>query len=108
MKAGKMDRRVTLQRATLIDDGMTASAEQAWQDLGTVWASVTPVSDGEKWRAGATGGSISHRVLVRYSTVTASLKKSDRILLEGRVLDIGGVREVGRRETFEISATEAV
>jgi SPP1 family predicted phage head-tail adaptor len=99
---------VRFERATRTDDGFSSDVPAVWTPIATVWASVLAVSDGEKWRAGALGATISHRIRVRFSSVLADLKPSDRAIFEGRTLQIGSVKEVGRREFLEINATEKV
>lgn len=54
------------------------------------------------------GATISHRITVRYSSVLAGLKPEDRAIFEGRTLQIGVPKELGRREYLEMNATEAV
>lgn len=108
MSAGELDRRVRFERATRVDDGFSSDVPASWTPLATVWASVLPLSDGEKWRAGAVGATISHRIRVRFSSVLAGLKASDRAIYEGRTLQVGAVKEIGRREYLEVSATESV
>lgn len=107
-RAGNLDRRVRFERATPVDDGFSSDVRTTWTPMTTVWASVVPVSDGEKWRAGAMGATVSHRIQVRFSAVLAGLKPSDRAVFDGRTMQIGPVKEIGRREFLEISATEAV
>ena len=108
MSAGDLDRRVRFERATAADDGFSSDVPASWAAIATVWASVLPLSDGEKWRAGSVGATVSHRIKVRYSSVLAGLKASDRAIFEGRTLEIGAPKEVGRREFLEMTAQESV
>lgn len=106
--AGALDRRVRFERATPVDDGFSSDVRTTWTPIATVWASVLALSDGEKWRAGAVGATVSHRIRVRYSSVLAGLKASDRAIFDGRTLQIGPPKEVGRREFLEMTAMESV
>ena len=104
MSAGGMDRRITIERASIAKDGFGAEVK-TWAGFATVWAKSTPVSDGEKWRAGEIGATISHRFKIRWSQKLASLNAKDRLRFDGKVFEIHGVKEIGRRQHFEISAS---
>lgn len=106
--AGDFDRRVRFERATPTDDGFSSDVRTTWTPIATVWASVVALSDGEKWRAGAVGATVSHRIKVRYSSVLAGLKPTDRVVFEGRTLQIGPPKELGRRQYLEMTAQESV
>lgn len=102
--AGTLDRRVKIRRATFSTNGFNEQVE-SWADLGTVWASVTPISDGERFRAGEMLAAKSSRFVIRYSSKVASVDPRDRLVFDGREYDINGVKEIGRREALEITAT---
>lgn len=106
MEAGKLDRRITLQRY-----GITYNADnepiEGFADLATVWASVQYASDGEKIRAAEVGATISIRFQIRYSSTVAGINPKDRVIYDGKTFDISGVKELGRREGLEISAAAA-
>ena len=104
MKAGDLDRRLTLRRATVTTNSLNELVSN-WSDLATVWASKKDVSDGERVRAQEVGSSITTRFQVRWSTVTASLTPKDRLVCEDREYEITGVKEIGRRVGLEITAT---
>jgi head-tail adaptor len=70
-----------------------------------VWAEKLDISDGERLRGEQVGASITTRFRVLYSPVYADLNAKDALLLEGRRYDIVGVKEIGRREGLEITAT---
>jgi SPP1 family predicted phage head-tail adaptor len=98
-----MFRRIQFRRAIEIDDGY--GLDQVWSNHGVkVWGSFSPISDGERWRAGEVAAHITGRFVVRYSEFSAGLTPADRLLCDGREYDISGIKEVGRREAFEITA----
>jgi len=103
MRPGDLDRRIQLQRY-----GQTVDADNqpaiGYSPIATVWASVTPVSDGERVRASEVGATISMRFQVWYSSTVADLNPKDRVIYNGKNFDIVGVKELGRREGLEISA----
>lgn len=103
MKAGDLDRRVTFLRATTAPNDLNELIE-TWAPLATVWAGVTPASDGERLRAQQVGAYITARFLIRYSALAATITALDRILYEGRIYGISGKKEIGRREGFEVTA----
>lgn len=102
MRAGELDRRVTLQRAAVTRDELNNPVE-TWSDLVTVWAKYEPVSDGEKFRAGERASEIGARFTVRYSSQVADLSPKDRLIFAGRTYAITRVKEVGRRVALEIT-----
>jgi SPP1 family predicted phage head-tail adaptor len=103
MQAGRLDRRVQFHRSTLIDNGLTEI--ETWADHGTpVWAGKVDVSDGEKLRADQVAASLTSRFVVRHNSFTAGLTTKDRIVYDGVVFEIFGIKEIERREGFEITA----
>jgi SPP1 family predicted phage head-tail adaptor len=106
MTAGALDRRIQFERASLTDDGF-GSAE-TWGDYGSpVWASRRDVNDTEKWASGQVSATLMSRFVVRWSSLTAALTAKDRFTCDGRAWEILGLKERGRREWIEITATSA-
>lgn len=103
MRAGELDRRITLQRAVTTRDDFNAPVE-TWLDLARVWAKFTPVNDGERFRAGERAAEVQARFLIRYSSQVADVSPKDRLIFDGRTYAISHVKEVGRREGLEITA----
>lgn len=101
--AGALDRRVQFRRATLTDDGF--GMVETWADHGSlIPASRADVSDGERWRAGEVGASITTRFVIRSSEFSRAITAKDRLICEGREYDISGIKEIGRRDRLEITA----
>ncbi len=103
MKPERLDRKITLQRFTWTQDEYGALV-QAWTDVATVWASKRDVSDGERVAAAEVSATITTRFQIRYDGAWADLNPKDRVSFEGRLFDIFGVKELGRREGLEITA----
>jgi SPP1 family predicted phage head-tail adaptor len=101
--AGSLDRRITIQRVTTAPNEFNEPIE-TWRDLVTVFASKQDISDAERWSAGAIGAEITTRFQIRYSSQLAALDNRDRVIFDGRVFDIAGVKEIGRRKGLEITA----
>lgn len=102
LAAGKLDRKITIQRFTQTRDEMNEPVP-AWATLATRWASYEPVRDGEKFRAGETAANISARFVIRHSSNVADLNPKDRVQFDGKTYDILNVKEIGRREGIEIT-----
>jgi len=104
MLAGRLDRRIAIQRASFSTNALNEKVA-TWPTVATVWASAMPVSDGERLRTGETISDRMMRFQIRYSAAVADVDPRDRVLFDGRVYDISGVKEIGRREGLEITAT---
>lgn len=107
MEAGKLDRRLTLRRNTPTTDefgGETAD----WSDVATVWASKEDVRDAERVRAQQVGASITTRFRIR--SLAGGLRPSVEWqgLCEGLLYEITAVKEIGRREGWELSSVAQV
>ena len=104
MKSRARDRRATIRRATATKDRFNAEV-QTWSDLVTVSASKEDVKDGERVRAQQVGADITARFGLAWSSVLATVSATDLLICEGRTYAISAVKEIGRREGIEISAT---
>lgn len=102
MRAGKMDRRITLQRKSSSGDSFGQPIE-TWADIsgGTVWAEVSPVSGNERWLSQQMIAEADTLFRIRYM---AGLTPLDRVVYDGRTYDVKSVIEIGRREGLDISA----
>lgn len=101
MEAGLLDRRITIERATETTDAV-GGVVRTWGPIATVWAQVLPISDGERWRAQEVAASVTHRFRIRWGV---GVEVTDRILYDGRVFLISGVKEIGRRVGQELTAS---
>lgn len=100
--AGQLDRRVTLVSVSATNAG--TGYTETTTTLGKVWASRRDVSDAEKATAGTVEGTVRARFIVRSSSLTRGLKPKDRLTEGGKVFQIIGIKEVGRRDVLEITA----
>lgn len=100
-----LDRPVQFLRAALVDTGV--SEEEQFSAHGTPrFAEKKDVSDSERWRAGEVSSMLTCRFVLRYSEFTRDITPQDRIVCEGRVYEITGIKEVGPRRSFlEFSAS---
>lgn len=103
MRAGKLDRRITLERFTSTPDAYNEPV-LTWTALATRAASYEPLSDGEKFSASETAANTSARFVIRYSAAVADLDPKDRLVFDGVTYEIVRVKHIGRREGIEITA----
>ena len=97
MRAGKLDRVITIQRAVTSPNAFNEPVE-TWQDVARVWAQQRPNRGAERFTAQGINGDA---VLTFHIRWRSDLTVKDRILYEGRVWNITDVREVGRRVVTE-------
>jgi SPP1 family predicted phage head-tail adaptor len=101
MRAGQLDRRVTVLRNVQI--GVTELNEPIYelQELRTVWAAKIHKSEDEKFAASQF---YSQRIVTFRTRYMAELVETDKLMCEGLTYNIKGIRELGRREGLEIAA----
>jgi SPP1 family predicted phage head-tail adaptor len=89
VSAGKLDRRITIQRRTTTLDSY-GQQSSGWTNIATVWANVKPVGGREKLRSGALESTLTHTVMLRYQIDLMPAIEADawRILYGTRVLQI--------------------
>jgi len=107
LAAGRLDRRITLQQATITYDALNNPA-QTWSTLATVWASKMDIRDSERVAAQEVGADITTRFQIRYSDAVSDINPKDRLTFDGRTYEIVNVKEIGRREGLEISAVARI
>lgn len=103
MRAGKLDRRITIQRkpVTQSDSGQEVVT---WVDVATVWAEKINVKGLERFAVQQLIGQALMTFRFRWSVTVSEITSTHRILLDGRDFDITDVREIGRRQGIEIDA----
>lgn len=104
MEPSKLDRRITIQRKTVVQNGLGEDVE-TWTDMATVSASKRDVSDGERVAAAEVSATITTRFQIRWSRNVQDINPGGhRVLFGERLYDISAVKEIGRREGIEITA----
>ncbi len=98
MKAGPLDRRVTLQRFTTIVDDYGGET-QTWADLATLPAQAIQQSGREFLSADQINA--EQRVLFKLRWFEG-VSVLDRVLYQERAHNISDVKELGRREGLEL------
>ena len=65
MKSGPLNRRVTIQSPTTVQDA-NGEIIPGWTDVATVWASIDDITGREYVAAGATQDSVQTKIGIRY------------------------------------------
>lgn len=101
MRAGNLDRQVTIQTVTEATDTDFNGIEPTVATLATVWAERKDLAGRTYFAAGAENSQIDAVFRIRWrSDVTTK----NRLVCEGKDYLIVSVAEIGRREALEIRA----
>ena len=104
MRAGELNRQITLQYPTRVPNG-TGGYTLSWVDNATLWAAIWPVSATEQVKGQAEIMLISHRIQIRYRRV---LKADWRICYGDRFFNIVSITDPDMaHEYLEILCKEA-
>lgn len=101
--AGRMDRQGIIQQLTVTRDPVFGSEVQTWATLATVWMQVTDTAGREFDKARQTGTQLSVEVRIRYRSDVTPLQ---RLVVDGRTLEINNVLQVGRRRGLRLLCEE--
>ncbi|OYU50898.1 MAG: hypothetical protein CFE27_14855 [Alphaproteobacteria bacterium PA1] len=102
--SGARDRLITLQQKTYTLDGFGGEIV-TWVTIGQRWAASMPVKDSEAFRNSEATATITHRFQILWDAAAAQVDPTYRVLFDNRTYDIVAVKEIGRRDGIEISAT---
>lgn len=100
MRAGDLDRRITIQSVTTVQNSYGDPVE-SWSTFASVWASVKPYRGNEEFDAEHHRSEELKVFKIRYRQ---GLNHKMRIVYEGANYDIRSIKEIGRREGLEIEA----
>ena len=106
MRAGGLDRRMTLERFTSEPDPIYGTPIKTWAPLATVWAEVRQQS-GREYLSAQGAMMVAERLVVFFIRWYPDLTVQDRVVHDGRVHDIREVREIGRRDGVELHCKAA-
>lgn len=109
--AGKLDRRITIERFTSTPNEFNEPVE-AWVPFITVWAQRNDTSDlvkTEMLGAEQVGSFILSHFVIRSSQYAKTVSPIDRINYDGHIWNIKGTKETveGRNRFIEITAVRA-
>lgn len=85
MRAGSLDKKITIQKLGDAVDGFGGIIEGGYQDFATVWASINPVTGKEVFLSNTDFSTVSHKIKIRY---LAGVDASMRIVWNDRVFEI--------------------
>lgn len=90
MQAGKLNKRITLQKPVKTQSQVTGAVVNGWADQAELWANVTDLSARDFVAAQAGQSEVTTRITIRWRD---DVTDKHRILYRGRVYDIQGVLE---------------
>lgn len=96
MKAGTLDRRITL-RSKSETRSATGATVVTWADVATVWAARQGLRFVEVEREAARTAQAEFKFQIRYR---AGVNATMRVVEGGATYEITGVEEIGRREAL--------
>lgn len=100
MRAGRRNRRITIQQVTETQDSYGAITE-SWSTYKSVWAEVVPKRGREYFNQPET---VSQEDVMFRILYIAGVTHKMRISYDGNVYDIQSIGEIGYREGLEIMA----
>lgn len=103
MDAGKLDRRITLQRRTLTQSTM-GDVQETWENVATVWARRLSSKGREFYSGGVSLGVEDAGFQIRYSVDVSAIDQTCRIIFDGANYDIFSIDENGRKGYLTILA----
>lgn len=104
MRAGALDRRITLMRNQPSQSARGGLADN-WVAIQELYAQVKYARGGERFATQQVVGQGVVTFLIRWDGAWSDFNVKDRVSFDGRDYDVRDVRELGRREGIEIDAT---
>lgn len=101
MRAGPLDRRISIERPASVQDA-AGQPVPGWELVAERWAQKRDVRGRERFAAEQTIGEETAVFLIRW---LAGIDATMRVLHDGKVYGIEGLAEIGKREALEITAT---
>lgn len=99
---GKLDKRITIQTRSMIDDGFTT--KETWSDAKSVWANASWLSDNQRFAAAAAARDLTIRFVIR-RVPDLSIDHTMRIKFGNQTFAIDGAKPHKDKEQFiEITA----
>lgn len=99
----KLDRRITILGADRVTNRLGERRPSNWSAMFDTRAGFAPVSDGERWRAGAIEQKADARFTIRRTAQSAVVSGRHRLQFDGSDWQITGVKLIGRK-WLEITA----
>lgn len=103
MRAGKLDRSITIQSCTRTGTTPAGAPIMSWTDFATVRAQIIEASTEEYQRAYGEGGNTAIIFRLRW---LAGITVEHRVAYDGKSLNIRETKEIGRRRGLELRCEE--
>jgi head-tail adaptor len=103
MRAGKLDRSITIQR-NVESKSSTGAVTSAWTNLAT--ALRAEKVDGAIDETARTFGE-AERIAMTFRIRFVDVTTADRVIYEGAAFDLVGITEIGRRRGLELRCERA-
>ncbi len=100
MMAGRLDRKLTLQKPTTTTDEY-GEKQFTWNNYRDVWAGIQKQSGREMFEAGKLA-EVDMVFKIRY---LSEIDETWRIQYDGKDFDITHIKELGRKDGLEIAVT---
>lgn len=104
MKAGSLDRRITIQRKVVAQNNFGEEVT-TWQDVATVWAEKIDNTGQERFQSSQFIGKTSRSFRFRWSNAVKEVTTEHQIVFDGVDHDIVAVHEINRREGIFVDCT---
>ena len=96
MKIANLRQRISIEQLARTPDGQGGFTE-SWSEFASVWAAIEPASASERYFAQRIESNISHKITIRWLD---NVKSEMRIIFEGRIFQIHGVRRINEERWF--------
>ncbi|MFQ3895489.1 phage head closure protein [Sphingobium sp. R-7] len=106
MRAGPRNRRIVVQRKTVIEDDYGGEIE-TWTDYAIIWGGVIWGTGAERREAAQLSASQPATFRVLANSETLALSVEDRISFAGGLWNITSVVPLGLNESVEVTAIRA-
>lgn len=103
MRLGRLNKRITIRRASAPTRNAMNEPQEVWADFGTFWAEPVKQQNAERRQADQTSAQSDRVWRVRWTARTATISPLDRLVCDGREFEIIGTTEIGRRVGIEIT-----
>lgn len=108
MRAGQLDRRITLRQRVTTRGSLGEEVEGTPTDLATVWARWRPLKGTERFTAQQLVDTAAGEFDIRYRS-DITIEDVHEVLFDGDVYDVMGVpEEIGRREGWRLQVSRRV
>lgn len=101
MRAGQLDRRITIQGKT-VSQSDSGQEVATWSTLASVWAQRVENRGDERFSARQITGHAIRTFKFRWSLAVSVITVEHQVVCDGIVYDITDVREIGRHEGIEV------